>query len=313
MINVFAENNFSNLSFEKNENKKNINVFANTFYWYPSETFDWAFTLDASEKFTKSSYKSFTFDWAFGFLVGLGYNLKDDKWDLKLNYKWFESKARDKTNGSITPAFLAARLALLEPFENGNAKVDLKYSMFDLDLNYNYFVSKYISFKPTIGLKGGWINQDIFSNWRKFIILNLFPVSAFENLKQRFQTGGVNAGCSINLFLVNTQKNSFSWIADMESSFLWGHWSIKDKYFDNFSTVIKIKTQNRNFGSFMLKSFMGFGWDYKFNHNQSHFKLKFGYELEDWFNHLQIFSDTSGSQNNNLIFQGVNLGLHLNF
>ena len=81
----------------------------------------------------------------------------------------------------------------------------------------------------------------------------------------------------------------------------------------NLSTVIYVKTLNRNFGSFMLHSFIGFGWDYNFNHDRYHFGMKLGYEIEDWLNQCQIFTDASVSQNNELILQGLNFGLHFDF
>jgi hypothetical protein len=310
---IHADNGLSNLPIKVEVPRKTINFFAQSLYWYTSETFDWAFTLKSTPNSTQSSYKTLSFDWAPGFIIGLGYNMEHDMWDTRLSYTWFQSKANDSTSGAVTSAFLAARLSLLEPFAAGKANLDLNYNMFDLDFNRNFLVSKYISLQPSIGLKGGWINQEIYSNWKTVRILDLFTINASENVKQKFWAAGSKLGLFGKYYFKNFKNHFFSFIGKFESGYLWGHWAIRDKYVDNLSTEIFVKTQNRNFGSLVLHSFIGFGWDCNFNQDQSFFKLTLGYEIEDWLNQLQIFSDVSGSQNNDLILQGFNLGMHFDF
>lgn len=313
MASLHADDQLKNISDLPQTQRKTIDIFANALYWHTSETFDWSFTLSSDQNIIQTSYKTFSFDWAPGFRIGLGYNMEHDQWDTQASYIRFQSKAKDHTSGSVTSAFLAARLSLLEPFSTGKARLNLNYNMFDWDLGRNILVSKYLFFRPSIGLKGGWIHQAIFSDWTTPNFLGLFLLTASENLKQKFQGVGPKCGITGKWCFKNLQRHFFSLIGQLEAGYLWGHWSIRDKYIDNLSTVIFVKTLDRNFGSFALHSFMGFGWDCNFGHDQSHFKLKFGYEIEDWLNQCQIFSDTSGSQNNDLILQGFNFGMHFDF
>ncbi|NGX49628.1 MAG: hypothetical protein K940chlam5_01227 [Candidatus Anoxychlamydiales bacterium] len=313
MTDIHANNGLPNISVRPEAQRKTIDIFADTLYWHTSETLDWAFTLTSSQNSVQTAYKTFSFDWAPGFCIGLGYNMEYDEWDTQASYTRFQSKATDHASGPITPAFLAARLSLLEPFSTGRASLNIHYNIFDWDLGRSFLVSEYLFLRPSIGLRGGWINQVIHSEWTIPNFLDLFFFSASENLKQRFQGGGPKGGLRGKWCFGNIRKNSFSFIGHLEVGYLWGHWSIRDKYVDNLSTVISVITLDRNFGSFVLHSFMGFGWDCNFNHDRSHFGLKLGYEIEDWFNHCQIFSDASGSQNNDLIFQGLNFGLHFDF
>ncbi len=310
--NLYANCGVPNISIRPKEQPKTINIFAEALYWYTSETVDWAFTLNQNQNSVKTAYKTFTFDWAPGFCIGLGYNMEHDQWDTQARYTWFQSKASDHTNGPVTPAFLAARLSLLEPFDNGRASLHIHYNMFTWDLGRSFLVSKYLLLRPAIGVRGGWVDQTIDSHWT---IVDIFGLhSATENIKQRFTGGGPTGGVSGKWSFGNVLQSFFSLIGQIEASYLWGYWSIRDKFTDNlFFTTIFIKTLDRNFGSFMLRSFMGFGWDCNFNQNQSHFALKLGYEIEDWFNQFQIFSDASGAQNNNLILQGLNLSLRFDF
>lgn len=313
MINLHANEGLPKPSVKREAQRKTIEVFADGLYWYTGETFDWAFTLTPSQNSLQTTYKTFSFDWAPGFRIGLGFNKEQYRWDTQASYTWFQSKATDHASGSVTPAFLAARLSLLEPFATGRASLKINYNIFDWDLGRNFMVCKYLLLRPSIGLRGGWIIQAIYSDWTIPDFLDLFLFSASENLKQKFKGVGPKGGITGKWCFGNIRRHSFSLIGQFEAGFLWGHWSIRDKFVDNLSTVIYVKTFDRNFGSFVLHSFMGFGWDYNFNHDRSHFRLKLGYEIEDWLNQCQIFSDASGSQNNELILQGLNFGLHLNF
>jgi hypothetical protein len=289
---------------------KTIDVFGEVLYWYTSETVDWAFTLSSDPNTITTSYKTFTFQWAPGFRVGLGYNIYHDCWNTEASYTRFQSRATDQTSGSVTPAFLAARLSFLEPFSTGEASLDLNYNMFDWKLGRSSLVCRCLCIRPSIGVRGGWITQTIKSTWT----IDLFGSHiATEDIKQNFWGVGPTGGFNMKWRFKNIQNHSLSLVGQFEANYLWGHWSIKDEFTDDlFFTEIEIITLDRNFGSFVLPSFLGFEWGYAFGCNRL-LTAKIGYEIEDWFNQFQIFSDASGSQNNNLILQGFSLSLCLGF
>ncbi len=307
MGNVYSD------SFHPETQSKRANIFADFIYWYTSETVDWAFTLQQNPSSFESSFKTFAFDWAPGFRVGLEYNLLHDQWNTQASYTWFQSRASGHTTGEVTPAFFAARLSLLEPFSTGKTNINIHYNMFDWDLNRSFSISKYLFLQPSIGLKCGWINQNIHSYWTKPNLFGFFLFTAHENLKQRFLGGGPKGGITAKWYLKNIHKHSLSLLGSFEVGYLWGHWTIRDNFIDDLFTKIAVNTSPRNFGSFMLHGFIGIGWDLNFNHEQNHFEMKLGYEIEDWLNYCQIFTDSSGSQNNDLIFQGLNFALSINF
>jgi len=289
-----------------------IDFFAKALYWYPSESLDWAFTLTATPNSVDSTFKSFVFDWAPGFTVGFGYNMDYDQWDTHASYTWFTSKASDHTSGPVTSAFLGARTSLLELvelFTTGKARINLLYNMFDIDLGRNFFVSDCLSLRPSIGIKGGWITQHIHSYWT---MTNL-DITATEELTQHFQGGGPKGGIAGKWYLASYQNHSFSLMSQFETGYLWGHWSIHDAFIDNLNTIVFVKTTPRNYGALVLHTFLGLGWDCNLNCDQSHIAFQIGYEIEDWFNHLQIFTNSSGSQINDLILQGFNFGLNVDF
>ena len=303
-----------NLSDRPQTIDKNIDIFANVLYWRTSETIDWAFTIAPNGNFEKTTYKTISFDWDPGFRVGLGYNMHHDQWDTQIAYTWFQTQAKEHASGAITSAFLAARLSLLEPFHTGKISFDLHYNMFDWDLGRRFLVSKSLSLRPYIGAKGGWIDQTLHTKWTTPNFLGLGSLySASERVKNNFRGGGPKWGVNGKWILGNVDRHVFSLIGNFSAAYMWGHWSLQDEFIDVFLTKTAIKMKDRNFGAVTLQALMGLGWDFNFDKNRSHFALKLGYEIQDWLNQFQVFSNASGTQNSDLILQGLTLDLRFDF
>lgn len=309
---LYADNQLSNISLQQSKTDSSdclgIDLYVEALYWYTSETIDWAFTLAQNKNTIQTSYKTFVFDWAPGFSIGLGYKMEHDNWDTRASYSWFQSKASGQANGLVTPGFLAARLSLLEPFSTGNASVNIHYNMFDWDIGREFLASDSLSLRPSIGLRGGWINQSIHSHWT-----TSESITASEDLIQTFQAGGAKGTATGKWYFCNTRNHTLSLIGTLEADYLWGHWDIQDQFVYSLYKPIYLKTTPRNLGSLVLYSFFGFEWNCRLNHDQNHLELKFGYEIEDWLDQCQIFTNISGSQSNDLILQGLNLGLNFTF
>ncbi|MCB1082499.1 MAG: hypothetical protein KDK63_05075 [Chlamydiia bacterium] len=310
--NLMGEEKVKNPSIPSEEQMNTFHVSLDALYWHTSEIVDWAFTLKSDETTVKTSYKTFDFDWAPGFRLGLGYNMAHDQWDTRARYTWFQAKARATAGGPVTPAFLGARLGGIEPFSSGKGSLDLLYHMFDWDLGKAFYVSQALSLRLAVGLKGGWIAQKLNTSWKKLDHPG-GPVSATEDLRQHFSCGGPKGGVTGQWWFLRKDQSSFGLIGMLEAGYLLGHWSIKDKYTDTLNVTARVLTNDRNFGALVLYSFIGLGWELNFNQDRNHFALRCGYEIEDWLNQCQFFTDTSGSQSNDLSFQGTNLRLTLDF
>ncbi len=291
------------------EQDRTIDVFADFLYWHPSETVDWAFTLNANENSVHSAYKVIEFDWDPGFRVGVGYNMHHDQWDTQFTYTWFQSEAKDHASNGVTSGFLATRLSLFEPFNKGKIKFNLHYNIFDWDLGRSFFVSKGLAFRPFIGVKAGWIHQKIHAKWETPAIL----FSASEDVKNNFRGGGPKGGVEGKWILGDVNRHVFSLMGTFAGAYLWGNWTLRDNFIDVLGTTTSIPMGNRNFGALMFQALMGFGWDFNFDRNRSHFGLKVSYEIQDWLNHFQVFTNTSGTDNFDLILQGLTLDLRFDF
>lgn len=313
-VKLCAESGLPNLSDRQRSQDKTIAIFADALYWYPSETVDWAHILTSRENFVQDRYKTLTFDWAPGFRVGLGYNMHHDQWDTQLAYTWFQAQAKGHGKGPITSGFLAARLSLLEPFEEGKMKCNLHYNMFDWDLGRRFLVSKALSLRPFIGAKAGWIDQKLHATWRTpdFILPGIL-YSAIEDVQNKFRGGGPMGGLNGKWILGKINRHVFSLNSNFTTAFLWGHWTLRDDFTDSLHTQTSIPMKSRNFGAMMLQALMGFGWDFNFDKNRSHFALKIAYEFQDWLNHFQVFTNDSGTDNFDLMLQGLTVDLHFDF
>lgn len=115
------------------------------------------------------------FQWAWGFKLGAGYNFEHDKWDTKLQYTFFRNHAKDYVNPlSLPSAIMSPILEVGAPitypsamaFQEKNvivsyadqAKASLKnrYDNLYLDLGRDFFVSKYLSMRPSFGAEAAW-------------------------------------------------------------------------------------------------------------------------------------------------------------
>ncbi|MBI2743774.1 MAG: hypothetical protein HYX48_07660 [Chlamydiales bacterium] len=303
-----------NLSDRPIKQDRNIDVFVDALYWHTSETIDWSFTIAPNHNFERTTYKTISFGWDPGFRVGLGYNMHHDQWDTQIAYTWFQTQARDHVKGAVTSAFLAARLSLLEPFKTGKVRFDVHYNMFDWDLGRSFLVSRFLSLRPFIGVKGGWISQKIHMKWTTPNFLGLGTLYfADENVKNNFRGGGPKGGVNGKWILGSVNRHAFSIISNFSAAYMWGRWTLRDEFVDVLLTQTSIPMKARNFGALMFQALMGFGWEFNFDKNRSHFALKLGYEIEDWMSQFQVFSDASGTQNSDLVLQGLTADLRLDF
>jgi len=112
-----------------------------------------------------SSVKNMEFDYDFGFRLGLGWNTPHDGWDMGATWTWFQNHA--KKNKSVGAAYVLFSPTNYEPAEadfdgyrSSAANWGLHLNLIDLDLGREFFISKWMTLRPFIGLRSGWIRQN---------------------------------------------------------------------------------------------------------------------------------------------------------
>lgn len=122
----------------------------------------------------EANFLSPEFKWEFGVKAGLFYNSPHDGWDINFLWTHFHGKAKRNeeadTEDNVTLLALRSAYAVQNPQvaanDNGilfateiDAYWKLKMDLIDLELGREFWTSKYLSIRPHIGLRGGWIDQ----------------------------------------------------------------------------------------------------------------------------------------------------------
>lgn len=308
-----SNNGLPNISDRPVIESRNVDIFANALYWHASEGIDWAFTITIEQNLETVDFKTFSFGWDPGFRVGIGYNMEYDQWDIQAYYTWFSTEEKATTSGDITSPFLGSKVALYTSYQAAKIDWKIRFNIIDLDLGRSFLVSHFLSLRPFVGIKGGWIDQTIHTKWQNPLILGVRNfLTASENIKNNFGGGGPKVGINGKWILGNSGNNYFSLFGDFAAAYMWGNWTIRDQFIGILSTA-SIEVGSRNLGAFMLQGLIGIRFDCNFDKDRSHFSMKIGYELEDWFNQYQVFDNLTGGQNNDLILQGLTVDLRFDF
>ena len=299
---------------------KYVDIFADFLYWKASEVADWATVISIHQDTLRTHYKTLSLDWKPGFRIGLGYEMAHDQWDTQIYYTYYRShttKHAHSNIGRVTPAFLGTKISLLSllgDYESGKLRYELAYDILDWDLGRSFFVSKGLAFRPVIGLKGGWIDQSFHTHWKNIVASGIvIPITSKEKLLNNFGGGGPKAGIGGKWIFAAYTNLSFQVVGDFAAAFMWGHWDLTDKFRDSLGTEVVIKNGRRNFGAWMLQGFLGLGMDLNFNQERSHFSLNAGYEIQDWFNQFQLIDLTTGTEDKDLLLQGLTLDIRFDF
>lgn len=298
---------------------RNIVVFGDALYWYTSEVAEWAITYLTSGNSETATFQGVSFDWAPGFRVGFGANLEHDQWDTQIYYTWFDSSAADHIDsgsGAIESDYLGPVVADLGTFQTAQMNWRLHLNIIDWDIGRSFFVSKDLLFRPFFGVKWGWIHQAIHTSWQnpEFDFLGVpILLTADDNLKNNFFGGGPKGGVQGKWIVGHVQRHYFSLIGDFGAAYMWGNWKIKDHFIDSLVTNVTTSVGNRSFGSLMVQALMGFGWDFNFSDETSHFAMKLGYEIQDWIDQYQLFDHFTGTNSSDLILQGLTAEFRFDF
>ncbi|MGD0664872.1 MAG: Lpg1974 family pore-forming outer membrane protein [Rhabdochlamydiaceae bacterium] len=280
------------------ESKNGWYLFADALYWKADiGSTDWANVNDTSDPTkTEAHNHSLNFKWDWGFRAGIGANIDHDMWDSNFYYTWFftdQSNSAGKPNSIVVDQIGIDAVNLGRPLTTGSIKWNVHFSMFDWELGRWHYVSKNLALRPHVGVKGGWINQSIHSEFGN-------PVAPSISLKEKFENNywGVGPSVGINTTWVlgtsgKEMDNRFSLFGDFGGALMYGHFEIDNKQETRTTTGLQIQGLNqkgldRNLATAMLQGILGFSWDTAFNRDRCHFMFKVGYELQYWFRQNQL-------------------------
>ncbi len=305
-------------------------IFADALGWYASEQASavWADIIKIGNNTSSFTAQDLDFDWDFGFRVGAGRNLEYDQWDTQLYWTWFRTDAHQSKRLSpefisvlggvlvteeIHPEFFAADLSSAFS-QSATIRWSLLFNMIDWELGRNYWISKGLSLRPFIGIKGGWIHQSIHVKYDNLIISSaLTDISANEQVKNNFWGIGPVGGVNTKWKLRNFGTHYPSLFGDFSAATLWGTWKCSDVYKQTNGSQINVHTSNSTLGALMFRGFLGIGWDVDFNKGKSHFATRLGYEMQLWVNQLRVATSQLVRLHGDLTLQGVTFNCRFDF
>ncbi|MGH2640038.1 MAG: Lpg1974 family pore-forming outer membrane protein, partial [Rhabdochlamydiaceae bacterium] len=297
----------------------NWSISADFLAWYASEEVAsiWADVITIGVNTSTWRAPAFNFKWDYGLRLGIGHALIYDQWDTAFYWTWFRTDAKhtipSQADTRIGPEFDAAFLSFDVP-QSMSAHWSLDFNMFDWELGRSFRISKNLSFRPFVGLKGGWINQSIHARYFDLTINSVLTnKSGKEHLRNNFwgigPLGGVNTKWSVR----NFGSHSFNFFGDFSMAAMWGTWSCGDIYKNTIPKKYSVNTQNSSLGALMLRGFVGVGWDVDFHAGGSHFATKLGYEMQLWLDQLRIATFQLQRLHDDLTLQGVTFNCRFDF
>lgn len=110
---------------------------------------------------------NFDFDWDLGTRITLGWNTPHDGWDVLAYWTGYWNRSNETTTvetnatglGLVT-LWIVDTTTTISTITTAAARYKLDYNLFDLEVGRSFWISRFLSLRPHLGVMGGWLNQD---------------------------------------------------------------------------------------------------------------------------------------------------------
>ena len=285
---------------------------------------------DSSSNLAHAKVRNLRGQWDFAFRVGLGYDIPHDGWDLSLSWLRYNSHGHHTRIHSNSSRFIFPYFApSADPIADHNtcAKAEGRWrillNQLDLDLGREFFVSKWLTFRPHAGLRTDWIYQKVRAEYETFAFFLPLDSEVDITYKDRWWGLGIEAGFDTQWGL----GQGWSIFANLAAAILYGEHRIKMKDKDDPAFVFITPT-----GTFVrlkdkpwiahpiLDLQLGIRWDKMLANDHLHLGIQLGWENHVYFsqNQFPIFGDDFNlgkffANQGDLSLEGWTLGLRLDF
>jgi hypothetical protein len=316
----------SNVFASKNGNY--VTFFADALWWQMQESnaSNWGQILYPGNANQTITFLGVPFKSGPGLRVGVGLSGQDNSWNILFYYTGYKSRATSQAStetGEIHSSFSSNYYAnnqqgngITGPYyRQASIQWNLTYNIFDLELGKKMTLGKLVDLRPFIGLRSGFINQSINSQW-----FNPPPVqgvltpaftAATEKVTNDFSGLGPSAGIDATLHLYTAPTYGFNLIGNLSGAFMIARWRFSDNYQNDTPQAISTISDSIFSATSMAKGYIGLAWSC-FS-KDTNWNVSLGYEEQVWFNQLQYYSFDMGKTNDTLYLSGAVLGLDVKF
>lgn len=274
------------------------------------------------------------FGWHPGVKVGLGYNSTHDDWELYAQWTHIVSSSNDtftvEDNQVILPTLIFPFIDTLLGVPDivaSDAATSWKcvYNTIDLELARPYYLGKYITLRPHMGLRGYWIHQR--DNNQYDGVRDAVNAAEFGTIRvnSKYNTWGIGPrfGMNGNWLL----GSGFRLFGDVAGTIAWN--SVNSRKNQDAPDLInagtpnfvraKDKKDNANLRP-NCDAELGIGWGNYFSDQTWHFDLSLAYEFHYWADHNfdlysvnDVYEGLNDSIRGNLALHGGTLRMRLDF
>jgi len=299
--------------------------------WVTGDVLLWKASEDDLDFAVKSSSRTLVkgdvvnphFEWDWGFRLGLGYELPHDQWDLFLNYTYIHGDAHKHVGagagaifGSYAAFFGITPLPTTVFEDSAHAHWDMNLNMADLELGRNSIISKWLSIRPFIGIRGLVIQQDYNISYRGG---SIFPN---DTQKVSMDNDFWGVGMRMGLDTLWGLGSGFSIFGNGAAALLSGTFDVHQRNHMEKQNINRINITDDDHWNVVATAELALGvqWDHFFCKDRYHFGVNLGWEFNAFFNQNRLMrflsTQTPGAftrSNGDLTFQGVTLGLRFDF
>jgi len=240
---------------------------------------------------TNGKVKDIYFDWGPGFRIGLGYNFRYDQWDMFLNWTRYHnhssSSSRAPSGGSLAALWIPVTVGGGDT-QHAHARWHLMYDVVDFELGRSFYLTKALSARPFVGLRGAFIRQHTKFEYEDVHLLNdnnLFDLNT--RTKNDYFSGGLRAGTKLN-FRVNQH---WSFYGAASTALLYGNFDLKLNFQfpgQNLGSIKPGYKADYNRVKANVEGAIGLQWETGYANGRYHFTILACYEFTEWFNQNQL-------------------------
>lgn len=235
--------------------------------------------------------KDVDFDWGPGFRVGLGYNFRYDQWDLFLNWTRFHNHSNSTSHahagGSLSALWVPVTISGGD-IEKAHAHWRLLYDVVDLELGRSFYLTKALSARPFVGLRGAFIRQHFRYRYEDLHVDTIpGPFDIVTRTKNNYYSGGLRAGTEMN-FRVNQH---WSFYGAASTSLVYGNFDLRLRFQFPDLDIGPLKLgykSDYNRTKANVEGAIGLQWETGYANGRYHFTILACYEFTEWFNQNQL-------------------------
>lgn len=277
-------------------------------------------------------------NWDPGVQLGLGYIFPQrEQWSLRLGWTHLNTDSHHAVSSDDPTLTTELIVPTLLPFITGTAADHasahwrMEFDTLDLELGRHFFIGKWLSCKPVIGLRAAWIDQHFRAKYDSLYVTTsgIFPFDQSFRCNQDFGGIGVRFGTDLQFYITKC----WSVLGNLSGSLLWGSTEIKEhatgRIFvsttSSFPETTKFKQSIDRIRP-NLEGSLGFQWQTFYHSDKYRVAISALYSFAYWFKQNQLANEALNFppnlqqpatntivSNGDLQLQGLNVRFNFDF